>query len=86
MAAFDPAARAVRGGQVTALGFEVEIWREAIELVDAHGADACLEVAMLADRCLDAGDLDGQRKWLQVLTAVEWLVGTEGAHPFRVSH
>lgn len=70
---------------MTHLRLDIEVWSAAVDLVAAHGADAWLHVAMEADRCLDAGDIDGQRKWLRVKDAVEWLAGTEGAHPFKVS-
>ena len=49
---------------------DLDIYRSAKLLLDQHGADALIEAALWADELLDAGDLDGQRVWLRIRTAV----------------
>ncbi len=38
---------------------ELDIYRSAKLLIDQHGEDAPIFAAQQADRCLGAGDLDG---------------------------
>ncbi len=53
---------------------DLDIFRSATLLIDQHGADALIEVALKADELLDAGDLDGQRVWVRIrATAIELL-------------
>ena len=40
---------------------DLDIYRSAKLLIDRHGADAVIEAAMMADKMLEAGDLDGFR-------------------------
>ncbi len=46
-------------------------------LIDQHGADAPIFAAMQADKCLEAGDLDGKVVWMQVIRAIEELTNTD---------
>ena len=55
---------------------EIDIYRSANLLIDHHGADAPIFAAMQADRCLEAGDLDGKAVWMRVIGAIKEL--TEG--------
>ena len=45
----------------------IDIYRAAKLLIDEHGADAAIEAAMKADRCLVLGDLDGVSVWKGVI-------------------
>ncbi len=38
---------------------DLDIYRSAKLLIDQHGEDAPIFAAMQADRCIEAGDLDG---------------------------
>ena len=48
----------------------LDIYRSAKLLIDQHGQDALIEVAVKWDELLDAGDLDGQQTWLKIRAAV----------------
>lgn len=50
---------------------EVDIWRAAKILIDAHGDKSWLEAAQRADHCLENGNLDGVDVWKRVLRAIE---------------
>jgi hypothetical protein len=50
---------------------EIDIWRTAKILVDAHGENASLEAAMRADHALEDGLLDAVNVWMRVKGAVE---------------
>ncbi len=39
---------------------DLDIYRSAKLLIDQHGEDAPIFAAQQADRCLEAGDLDGK--------------------------
>ena len=52
---------------------ELDIYRSAALLIEKHGEDAVLEAAMRADAMLEKGDLDGQRVWKAIITAIEEL-------------
>ncbi len=52
---------------------EIDIYRSAKLLIDQHGDDAPIFAAMQADRCLEAGDLDGKAVWMGVIRAIEEL-------------
>ncbi len=56
---------------------EIDIYRSAKLLVDQHGEDAPIFAAMQADRCLEAGDLDGKAVWMRVIGAIEELTNTD---------
>ena len=46
-------------------------------LVDQHGEDAPIFAAQQADRCLEAGDLDGKAVWMRVIAAINELMNTD---------
>ncbi len=50
---------------------EIDIWRSAAVLVKHHGDEAPIHAAMRADALLHAGDIDGQRVWMRILSAVK---------------
>jgi len=50
-----------------------DIYRSAKLLIDRHGDDAVIEAAMMADKMLEAGDLDGLATWNRILRAIEEL-------------
>ena len=52
---------------------EIDIFRSAKLLIDQHGEDAPIFAAMQADKCFEAGDLDGKAVWLRILSAVKEL-------------
>ena len=51
----------------------LDIYRSAKLLIDQHGEDAPIFAAMQADKCLEAGDLDGKAVWMRVIRAIEEL-------------
>jgi len=55
---------------------DLDIYRSAKLLIDQHGRDALIEVALKADELLDAGDLDGQAVWMRIRKAVLELLKT----------
>ena len=46
-------------------------------LVAQHREDAPIFAAQLADRCLEAGDLNGKAVWMRVIAAIEELTNTD---------
>jgi hypothetical protein len=52
---------------------EIDIWRTAKILMDAHGDLAWLEAAQRADRALEQGQDESLAVWKRVLRAVEEL-------------
>ncbi|MCH9053920.1 MAG: hypothetical protein IIA72_23185 [Proteobacteria bacterium] len=42
-------------------------------LIQQHGEDAPIFAAMQADKCLEAGGLDGKAVWLGVIRAIKEL-------------
>ncbi len=52
---------------------EIDIYRSAKLLTDQHGEDAPIFAAQQADRCLEAGDLDGKAAWMRVIRAINEL-------------
>jgi hypothetical protein len=52
---------------------EIDIWRTAKILVDAHGENAAIQAAMRADYALEDGFPDAVNVWMQVKRAVEVL-------------
>ena len=56
---------------------EVDIWRSAKLLIEAHGEDAAMEAAMRADRALEDGYPDVATVWQKVMRAIEQLQQTE---------
>ena len=53
---------------------DLDIYRSARLLVDQHGEDAPIFAAQQADKCLEAGDLDGKAVWMRVIGAIEELL------------
>ena len=53
---------------------EIDIYRSAKLLIDQHGEDAPVFAAQQADRCLEAGDLDGKAVWMGVIRAIKQLL------------
>ena len=53
---------------------DLDIWRSANELIKQFGDTADIEAAARADALLDRGDLEGQRVWLRILTAIDELL------------
>ena len=52
---------------------EIDFYRSAKLLISQHGDDAPIFAAQQADRCLEAGDLDGKAVWMGVIRAIEEL-------------
>ena len=52
---------------------EIDIYRSAKLLIDQHGEDAPIFAAQQADKCLEAGDLDGKAVWMRVIRAIKEL-------------
>ncbi len=52
---------------------ELDIYRSAALYIKQHGEDAPIFAAMQADKCLEAGDLDGKAVWMRVIRAIEEL-------------
>ena len=57
-----------------AMTSDLDIYRSAKLLIDQHGEDALIFTAQQADRCLEAGDLDGKAAWKRVIAAIEELL------------
>ena len=53
---------------------ELDIYRSAQALVREHGADAPIHAAMMADKMLERGDLDGRAIWKRILKAIDELL------------
>ncbi len=53
---------------------EIDIYRSAKLLIDQHGEDAPIFAAQQADRCLEAGDLDGKATWMRAIGAIKELL------------
>ncbi len=53
---------------------DLDIYRSAKLLIDQHGEDAPIFAAMQADKCLEAGDLDGKAVWMGVIRAIKELL------------
>ena len=53
---------------------DIDIYRSAKLLIDQHGEDALIFTAQQADRCLEAGDLDGKAVWMRVIRAIKELL------------
>jgi hypothetical protein len=56
---------------------DLDIYRSAWVFIDQHGEDAPIWAAQKADEMLERGNLDGERLWLRILTAIEDLQATE---------
>ncbi len=53
---------------------EIDIYRSARLLIDQHGEDAAIFAAQKADKCLEAGDLDGKAVWMGVIRTIKELL------------
>ena len=53
---------------------DLDIYRSAKLLIDQHGEDAPIFAAQQADKCLEAGDLDGKAVWMRVIGAIKELL------------
>ncbi len=62
------------GGRWFGMPSEIDIYRSAKLLIDQHGEDAPIYAAMQADKCLEAGDLDGEATWVRVIGAIAELL------------
>jgi hypothetical protein len=49
---------------------EIDIWRTAKILMDAHGDKAWLEAAQRADHAIEDGNTDAEAVWKRVLKAI----------------
>ena len=49
---------------------DVQIWRAAADLMNAHGEGAQDEAMRRADAALDSGDVDGFNRWKRVARLV----------------
>ena len=65
---------------------DVDIWRAAILLIKQHGENAALEAGIRADALLAEGQIDGQRGFLRIIDAINWLQDNRGRDPFKVEH
>lgn len=52
---------------------EIDIWRTAKILIDAHGEGASIEAAMRADQGVEDGNGDVVKVWKRVMTAIDEL-------------
>ena len=55
-----PGYRSGRQVETALMPDEIDVFRTAKILVDQHGEDAPIFAAQQADKCLEAGDLDGK--------------------------
>ncbi len=65
---------------------EIDIYRSAKLLIDQHGDDAPIHAAMQADRCLEAGNLDGKATWMRVIGAIKELTNTDTPESGQAMH
>ncbi len=52
---------------------DIDIYRSANELIEQHGEDAPILVAMRADELMAAGDMEGVAVWKRIGKAIEEL-------------
>ncbi len=65
------------GGRWFGMPSEIDIYRSAKLLIDQHGEDAPIYAAMQADKCLEAGNLDGKAVWMGVIRAIKELLNQQ---------
>ncbi len=65
---------------------DLDIYRSAKLLIDQHGEDAPIFAAMQADKCLEAGNLDGKATWMRVIGAIKELTNTDSPEGGRPVH
>ena len=51
----------------------MDIYRAASYLIKEHGDQAAIFAARWAEYLLDKGDVEGRRKWLRIVEAIEKL-------------
>ena len=56
---------------------DLDIYRSAKLLIDQRGKDAPVCAAMQADKCLEAGNLDGKATWMRVIGAIKELLNQQ---------
>ncbi len=56
---------------------DIDIYRSANELIEQHGEDAPILVAMRADELMEAGDMEGVAVWKRIGKAIEELQSQE---------
>lgn len=49
---------------------EIDIWRTAKILIDAHGEGAALEAAQRADHAIEDGNPEAESAWKRILKAI----------------
>ena len=52
---------------------ELDIYRAAKMLLERHGAEAMTQAALMIDKMLENGDLEGRAVWLRIKQAIEGL-------------
>jgi hypothetical protein len=65
---------------------EKEIWESARRLIDRHGAEAAARAAAKADELASEGNFDGQRTWVRIRKAIEWLRDEGARDPSQAEH
>ena len=63
---------------------DLDVYRTAKLLMDKHGDEAPIHVAMRADAMLDKGDLDGAAVWRRIVSAVNELLADKPADGTRI--
>jgi hypothetical protein len=64
---------------------ELDVWRSAQILVQAHGENAPLEAAQRADRALEDGFLDVVAVWKRILGACQELLRSQPSSPNEIN-
>jgi hypothetical protein len=60
---------------------DLDIYRVARALVDAHGDEAPIHGTRRADAALQTGDVRGWAEWLEILAAAETLLARRPLRP-----
>jgi hypothetical protein len=63
-----------------------EIWDSARLLIERHGAEASTRAAAKAEQLAIKGNFEGQRTWVRIRTAIEWLQDTSRGGGSRAEH
>ena len=62
---------------------DLDIYRVARSLVDAHGDEAPIHGTRRADAALQTGDVRGWAEWLEILAAAETLLAQRPSRPME---
>lgn len=62
---------------------EIDIFRSANLLIKEHGEAADFVASTKADEMLEIGDVDGQRVWMKILSAIKELQNTVPEGPLH---